>query len=188
MYYGPGSGSSSEAQRLRQMAWSGFGNSAAAGREYEAMANDYDADRARAAYYRNYQDNLAHQNYMRNLASQDQDLADRSFQRNLLGAEQSRKNFDTQQRYRFLNRQSNNQLAAQREMTRGMQNLFGGGLGGKGGLLDGLLGFGRQEPPTTTMFGADGSKIGGTGYSRNYGGVRGGSLLAGLRGEGMRLR
>lgn len=181
--YGPGSTSAGEAQRLRQLAFQYPQYRS----EYEAMATDIEADRQRAAADNAYWANYTHANNMRQLASTDQDLADRPFQRDLMASEQQRKNYDTTQRYRYLNRQSNNQLSAQREMFRGMQNLFGGGSGGKGGLLDGLLNFGRQDPPTTSMVSADGNKIGGTSYSRNYGGVKGGSLLGALGGGGMRL-
>lgn len=181
--YGPGSTSAGEAQRMRQLA---FQYPQYRG-EYEAMANDIEADRGRAFANNAYWANMQHSQNMRQLASMDEDLNDRPFQRNLMASEQGRKNYDTTQRYRYLNRQSNNQLAAQREMFRGMSNMFGGGFGGKGGLLDGLLNFGRQDPPTTSMFSADGNKIGGTSYSRNFGGVKGGSLLGALGGGGMRL-
>lgn len=182
--YEPGPyNSSAEAARMRSLGWSGIGNSAAARQEYEGVANDMDADRARYLWYQNYGNNLAHQYNMHGLASQQQDLQDRVAQREIMGREQGRREQETRSRYEQLRRSSDNTLAATREMSRGLQNMFGNGQG----MLSGLLGLGQQSPPSTSMFGADGNRIGGSSYSRNYGGVRGGSVLSALGGPRMRL-
>lgn len=165
-----------EADRYRRAANSGLGPPG-----YASNLNAEAQDMYATLAYRDSQ--LAYQAarqqeydaYLYNMRQQE--IANQQAQRALLAREQSRRENETSQKYGYLNQQSRNNLTAQRAMIGGLQGMFGGSQGVLSGLLGGLgKESGASATPTTTMYGASGTPIGGTSYKADAGGILGGLM------------
>lgn len=156
--------SMAEANRLARQSNSGLGPDTYRA-ELGDVANEMSANVGMEDYYRRGNDRYQDMQRGYHLQQMGLDQQAQINQQNILAQEQARRNAETQARYRYLAQQGQNQLAGQKTLMQGMQGL----MGGSQGLLSGLLNGGSTGTPTTTMYGAAGTPIGGTSY-------RGGAL------------